>query len=486
MRKGLYLIAALSIMSLLVVPRSLFSAAFPEFNPNKFVAPSQSKPFVESKALQIDPSYGQPLPEVPERLVEKRMNLTLSDLIDAALEMNPTTRQAWMTAKASAADWAVSRGTYYPKINDTATAIGGHTPIIYNQQSYLMNSLSLNYLLFDFGHRKANAEAAKQALINSNLIYNQTVLDMLRDVPRAYYLLIGTKALVDADEKSLAEARVSLQAAEQRRIAGVGTIADVLQAKANESQAMLTLASDTGQVSVAKGNLATAVGWPANTEYEIVGDITKAPIGKMGESIEELIDAALKNRPDLVAVVAKVKQREAEVRKAQALHAPRLYGTANLDNFKSRNYENAAYYGGVNLQIPIFEGFSIVNQVRSAKAKLAAANESLKITKEQVVTETWNSNFDFLTSLKQIEAATALLESATKSYEVSLGRYKAGAGDIVELMTVQSQLFSARSQYINAKTNVHVNYAQLIHAIGTGFQNPLEVIDIEMDNGASK
>jgi len=476
MGKNVYILVILTVM---LAAATASAVSFPELRPDKYVSPSQSKPFEESRSLKVDHAYGEPLPAIPDRLQEKRTALTLVDLIDAAMEINPKTAASWYSAKASAAQWGAKKGLYYPQISDIATVQGGKTQRLYNQKSYFDNNLSLNYLLFDFGNRSQTAEAAKQALINSNLMFNQTVLDILRDVPKAYYLLIGTKALVSADEKNLDEARVSLNAAEQRRLAGVGTIADVLQARANEAQAMLNLASDKGQVEVAKGALATAVGWPANTKFDILGEIMKVPIGKLEDTIDDLIEEALKNRPELAGVIARVKAKEAELKVARSLYAPKLYGTANFDYFKSRDYGPKSYYGGVNLQIPIFEGFSIVNQVRQAKANLSKANEELKISKEAIITDTWNANYDFITSLKQVDAAKALLASADQSYEVSLGRYKAGAADIVELMTVQSQLWSARAQLINAKTNLHINYAELIHAVGTGFQNPLEMIDYE-------
>ena len=453
------------------------AAALPEWNPNKYAAPGGGKPFVPTKNLKVEYGSYSGFPEMPERLINNRMKLGLVDLIDASLEVNPQTRQAWDSARSSAAVWAESRSSYYPQINNVTTGVGGRTLPQFNQKAYLDNNLGLSWLLYDFGKRKNTAQAFMQALIGANLQYNQAVLTTIRNVAKAYYLLIGTRALVDADEKNLDEARVSLKAAEVKREAGVGTIADVLQARANEAEALYTLEYDKGQVDVAKGNLATAVGWPANINYDIEGSLMGISVEKLKESIDDLIDTALKNRPDLSAAFAKVKQRESELKSAQALHAPVLSGTANYDYFKQTNYNVSSYYGGANLSIPIFTGFNITNKVREARANLSSARDALQISKEQVIKETWNAHYDFVTSLRTIEAAQALLDSASQSYDVSFGRYKEGAADIVELMTVQSQLFKARAQYINAKTGVHMNYTELIYAVGTGFDNPLVVED---------
>ncbi len=71
-----------------------------------------------------------------------------------------------------------------------------------------------------------------------------------------------------------------------------------------------------------------------------------------------------------------------------------------------------------------------------------------------------------------MNAAANLLESATESYEASLARYKAGVGDIIELLNAQTTLAQARAEYVQSKTDIFTSYADLVNAIGTELPSP--------------
>ncbi len=125
------------------------------------------------------------------------------------------------------------------------------------------------------------------------------------------------------------------------------------------------------------------------------------------------------------------------------------------------------YYGGLQFQIPIFEGFSLRNSVRRARADLAATEAELRLKKEAVIADVWTAYYNLRTAVQQLETSESLLTSSNESYRVSLARYRAGAADIVELLNAQSTLASARAQRVRARTSVYTSYAELVHAIGS-------------------
>lgn len=165
--------------------------------------------------------------------------LTLAQLVDEALRINPITQHAWEHARVSATNWALSRGNYYPTI--TGTAFGGVAEAdgqsvkgidVFDRQAFGGVALSLDYLLLDFGGRSAEAEAARQGLIAAKWNHNQAIQDVLRDVTQAYYTLLGAKAHLAATEISLADAQTGLDAAQARLKTGVGTLPEKLQVQA--------------------------------------------------------------------------------------------------------------------------------------------------------------------------------------------------------------------------------------------------------------
>jgi outer membrane protein len=452
----------------------------PELDPGRYVSTVPGKAYEVPRETRADLLPDERQPGIPEDLAPFRDKLNLAQLVDIALQINPNTRAAWERARAAAAQWGAARGSYYPTVSADVSGTGGKL----SQASSLGPfkgvygdiGVSLSYLLLDFGGREAAAESARQALIAANWNHNQSIQDLLRDVPQAYYEYLGNKARVRASEVSLKEALTSLRSTEERKNAGVSTVADVLQARSNADQVRLDLVANRGAVQVSRGRLATAVGWPANTAFDVAEAPGDIPLNRMEQNTKQLIELAVRDRPDLAAARAAVRQGEAELKKSESALWPRLIATGNAGwtavdgKVGGIDYEgdDTNYYGGLALQIPIFEGFSLRNRVREAKASLEAARAGLRAKEESVIADVWSAYYNVHTAAQAVETSETLLTSSSESYKVSLARYRAGAADIVELLNAQSQLAAARAQRVGARTSLFTSYAELVHAIGAG------------------
>jgi len=78
----------------------------------------------------------------------------------------------------------------------------------------------------------------------------------------------------------------------------------------------------------------------------------------------------------------------------------------------------------------------------------------------------WTAFYNMQTAAQQVTSSETLLTSSKESFQVSLARYRAGVADIVELLNAQSTLTSARTQRVQAQTDLFISYAELLHAIG--------------------
>lgn len=469
-KRGLWLFPTLLFgLCITACPRPL-----PEINSAKYVAPSPDKtmrtpedrvPMKMANTHQEALSKSDWMKETTEP--EAAVKLSLPELIDFALRNSPATRLTWAQARVNAANWGRSRSTYWPQIDGSVVGAAGQIPAVdYGGRSYIAVGVALEYLLLDFGGRSAAAESARQALFAANWNHNQAIQDLLRNVPQAYYEYLSNKAQVSAEQENLKEAQTTLRSTEERRKAGVSTIADVLQARASASQVEVNLAQAKGDVAISKGKLATVIGWPANQPFEIGDASQNLPVNEMHKNVDDLITAARSNRPAIAVVQAQVRQKEADLLKARALPYPKLTVGGQVQYQRFRHMDDTFYYGTLNLSIPIFHGFDMENAVRAARAELDAAIANLKIREDTVIKEVWDAYHNFKTVLEQLKASQAMLVSAKESYNVSLARYRAGAADIVELLNAQSTLASARSQVIDSRMGVYINYAELVHAVG--------------------
>ena len=478
-----------SIQVFLVIITLGFTACvqnLPELNPMKYASPAPGEEWKAPPDQENAPLPSEKLPGIPADLEPYASKLNLSQLVDVALRDSPATRQAWEQARAAAAAWAVARGSYYPTISGTGTfgqGKGGETGGVDTFEETLgQGTLALNYLLLDFGGRGATVEAARQALINANWNHNQSIQDVLRDVAEAYYTLLGNKAQVLADEASLEDAETSLEAAELQLRVGVGTIVDVYQAQASLAQVKLDLVADRGSVEIARGQLATVVGWPANTPFGVAEEPEELPLNTISNNVTELIKLAQQQRPDLAGARAAVRESEAELRQAESAQWPQLVASGQVSPLVARekgmNDYTTNYFAGVQLQIPIFQGFSLTNAVRAARAELEASLSALVLQEEIVISEVWTAYYNFRTAAEQLQASDVLLASAKESFDASLTRYQSGVGDIIELLNAQSLLAEARAEHIQARTSLYTSYAELIRAIG-------EELPVTQPDGAS-
>ncbi len=125
-----------------------------------------------------------------------------------------------------------------------------------------------------------------------------------------------------------------------------------------------------------------------------------------------------------------------------------------------------SYNATLTLSIPLFSGWSQIYNVKAASAAAEAAARRAQGFEQEVVYQVFNAYYGLRTSTQQVRTSRDLLASATESEQVALGRYKAGAGSLLDLLTAQAALAAARAQAIQARLSWNTALAQLAHDVG--------------------
>ncbi len=427
---------------------------------------------------------------LPEDILNAGRSLSLLNIVDIALRNNPETVAAWAQARSAAAAYESNKGAYYPQLGATAGTSymrdhrdDGETS--YSQRDSLV-ALELNWLIFDFGGREATLDEAREALIAADWSHNTIIQNIIFEVEKAYYNYVTAKVLLEAQQATYKEAETNMEASKDRHHAGVATIADVLQAKTALAQAKLVLDSLQGQIQTTRGALATAMGLPANTPYDIVIPKKEIPLKETLEKVEAYLAQAEKQRPDLATARAQARKAGAHVRKVDARAYPSINGTANWGNtyYGATALYKDNYSGALLFSVPLFTGFSQGYNVEQARADEETAQARLNRLEQQVVLEVWTSYYNLKTAEQRVRTSEDLLKSATESYQVALGRYKAGVGSILDLLSAQSALEGARAQRVQATADWFVSLAALARDTGTltvSGSDTLERVPITME-----
>lgn len=435
---------------------------------------------VDAKTTPEPHQYWQPdrpLPAVtaPQRTEPSasKTPLTLPELTEFALRNNPKTRQAWFAARAAAAGVAIEQADLLPQLTANygltrVQPVSATTGAVSPWQTRYGPSVTLSYILFDFGARSNQVESAEYRLLAANLIQNRTLQDVVLLVEQAYYQLIGFEALVQVNEQSLKNNQTALEAAQKRRESGLATVADVYRAETQVAQAQLNLTRSRGDYEKAKGRLAAAVGLPVQNTLRIQTLSAAPQIREITTSLSELLEQAKALRPDLVAAEAQARAARASAEAASKAGLPSIEvaGATGRTSFWDDRPSATNYSLGLNLRIPLFTGFRDTYSARQAQAQLEQAEAARDVLYQQTELDVWQAYYDLQTAAGGTVSTEAQVKSAEQTAQATLARYRAGFGSILDLITAQQDESNARVQRIQSYLDWYTAFARLNYSIG--------------------
>jgi outer membrane protein len=406
---------------------------------------------------------------------------SLSELVDLAQTHNPETRVAWEKARAEAATLGVARSELFPTVAAVALSQTDRQEVPLGSQFYRQTfqtfegALELDYTIFDFGARAGRIASAGAELLATDFAFNDTHRRIIYQVAGAYYRLLNASGQEDAARASLTNAQTAQQAAEDRLKQGLATLPDVLEARSATAQAQYDLQAVLGAEEIAKGDLATVLGARPTSGIR-VQPITELQIPEsIADSVDEAIDRAFGQRPDLLNRLAEIRRANADVKEARAAYYPtlRLSVTPNVQSSyimqQTLPWGHTAGLGGgisLNLGWTVFDGGARKNNLAKAQSNVRAAEAEVSASRDQIADEVWRAYSNVKTSLRQRQAATALLEAASQSYAAALESYNYGVRSFLDVTAAQRTLAQARSTDVLARTQVLTTLVDL--AFGTG------------------
>jgi outer membrane protein TolC/uncharacterized membrane protein YccC len=418
--------------------------------------------------------------------VESGRTYELAELIDLAQRTNPETRVAWERARQAALAEGIAAGTYYPKLSAAATAAIASTPlpipetvvsggVFRSQTRFAIPALSLEWLLLDFGRRRALVDAAQAQTAEANAGFNAKHQEIVFGVTRDFYALTASRGKRNANQAALDSAHTVLEAVHARKDRGLATRPEVLQAEQEAARATYELEDASAAESDARMALLETVGVAPSTPIEIA-DVSQRPIpSELSESVDEAVDRALAQRPDLIALLAGVQAQEAVVRGARADFWPRLaaraeygrnIGELSVAHSPYQSVDKHLYNAGLRFEWDLFEGFERRNKVSLAESRWREAENEFEHAKEKTVRQVWKAYNDSKVALAKQRAASALLDASEKSWAAVLESYQHGLATFPELREAERSLAQARALEQAARAEAWTRAAAF--AVSTG------------------
>ena len=419
---------------------------------------------------------------------QKRYNVV--ELIDIAERVNPETRVAWESARQAAIGLGLVESEYFPVL--TLSALGGYQSEAFPAPqdvapsgffratlNQVLPTLNLRWLLLDFGRRGNAWDAAKERLLAANLGFNRKHQEIIFRVQRAFLGLTSIRGKIAVAQSAVDSARAVRESAEAQLRNGLATIPEVSLARQQAAQAAFDLEDVLATERDAQVALAESIGIPPTTPIQVTDFSALPPPAAIEDSVDKVIDQTLERRPDLIAKVAALRGKEAEVRRARAAYFPTLSLASNVNTLAGRvkitggnqptgwfGATEPGYGAGLLFEWNLFEGGATQRKVELAEAERRAAEDEVIAARDKAIRDVWKAYTDVRLAVRRLDVAAALVDASQTSYEAILESYRRGLETLINLLAARREL--SRARFVELDTKVQLLNASAALAFSTG------------------
>ncbi len=356
-------------------------------------------------------------------------------------------------------DATYSRAFEIPEaVIDAGPALGGPQRIKLGTRHSTIWGVNWEQSIWQGGRVFAAWAAARDVGKLADAASRQAGIEIQALVATAFFDALLAERLVTVAAQSLEVAEANYDVVAKKYNEGLVSEYDQLQAKVRVANLRPSLISAENQRDITQSRLRTIIGLDSSTELDL---IESQPDSSAWEHLplDDLVDMAIDQRPDLEAAKYEIEARKNVVSVARADYFPslRLSGSFNwqavTDDFGYRSDEiTRDWVGRVTLSFPIFDGFRRAGNVGVAKVDLAQARYSRQELVKQTSLEVESARDDFIEATERLIAQEETVAEAQRGLDIANVRYESGVGTQLEVRTAQLELTTAQ---INAESAHH-------------------------------
>ena len=397
--------------------------------------------------------------------------LTRQKAEQLALKNNPRISVATLLALAQKQVVRETRSAELPNLYGDGTAVGAEQASRLSSGSLsasrLLNhvgaGVELTQLVTDFGRThnliassSLQAKAAEQSA-------EATRADIVLATDLAFYNALEAQATLQVAQSTV-NARQSVgDQVDALTASKLKSTLDQSFAQVNLSQAKLLALDSQNQADAAMEALIEILGSDSDRRYHLEDD-SEIP-SAVASSAEALVALALQQRPDLKAqqLTHDADVRFSKAQREQLLPTISATGVFGSTPVGSSTYFDQNWYGagGVNVSIPIFNGFKFQAEASEADLRAKASDEQSRQLTERIVRDVRTAWLAANTAQQRMGVTAQLLKQANTALELAQTRYQLGLSSIVELSQAQLQQTQAQIADANARFEYEADLATL-------------------------
>jgi outer membrane protein len=381
-----------------------------------------------------------------------RIRLTLKEAMALVIRNNPQISAARLQALAAQQVVRETRSSYWPTATANLTAVDSQTnsrisagglnnPIIFERAAA---GATVSQQITDFGHTKnlvASADFSAKAE-NQNALATQE--QILLAVEQAFYGVLQAQAVFQVANETVGNRQIVVDQVQALAKSALKSDLDLSFAQVNLAQAKLLLLDARNNEMAAQSSLAAILGYSTPREFDVV-DEPNPSIAPPG-NLEDLLQQAVNSRPELQAIDFQFQSAEKLKTAERDLLLPTISALGAAGSSPVRDYHLSPWYGavGVNMEIPVFNGFLFSARGKEADLRAQAVQQRLIDLRNTIARDVRTSWLNANTAYDRLDVTDQLLKQANLALDLAQTRYKLGLSSIVELSQAQLQQTQAQ------------------------------------------
>lgn len=368
------------------------------------------------------------------------------------------------------------------KLNASYTRLSDINPFILNTpfgnidiQTSIVNTynlrLSFQQPLFT-GFKLVNtSNVAGYSYLAQKQEYTKDEQQLMLDIKKAYWDLFKVTKVKDVVDENIDLIKAHLSDVKNFFENGIATKNDVLKVQVQLAEAQLRQIDADNGVKLARSNLNNVIGLPLSTNTEIQSDVSTED-GNVPQ-LEQLIEEAMENRPELKEMDFRLKAGESSIKVAESNWYPQVYLTGNYYYakpnpriFPAKNEFKGTWDIGVGLSWDIWNWLATSDKTNQAEAQYEQVKDGYKSLKDGITLEVTQSYLNLLKAKERVLASNQTVKQAEENYRVTNETYKNGLALNSDLLDAEFALFQAKTNYIQSLADYELAKASLEKSIG--------------------
>jgi len=310
---------------------------------------------------------------------------------------------------------------------------------------------SVNQLISDFGRTtkllsssEFQAKAADQNAV-------ATRADILLVVDQAFYNSLDTKALVTVAEETVSARQTLVDKVQALTNAKLKSEIDLSFSNVELARAKLLLLEAQNNYQTSLATLSAILGYADQQDFQLVEDAK--PITAPVRDVVPLIQQALQQRPELKALQFEVESAEKFGNAEHDLWRPTVNALGVVGEAPVRDDHIPNWYGavGVNINIPVFNGFLYNARAKAADLQTEVDRQRLLDSRNNIARDVRNAWQNSQWAFQRLSVTQQLREQASLAFDLAQSRYNLGLGSIVEFTQAELQKTEADIEDTDAK-----------------------------------